>query len=233
MNEAQQPAETESVDADEAERRRRLDAFAPRDDQSTRLSQNYSRFVNVMRWLLPSAAVALVALVIAWPSLFGDAEGVFPDFGERDGGGLRITGPRYLGVDSRDHPFAVTADAAVQVADIPQRVSLDTLEAQFSLEDGTALHIEAKNGLYDRRSEVLHLAGWVDIRSADGYELLARNVRVDLSNGFAVGSGAVKGSGAFGELEANGFHIDKNGRNLKFSGGVRLLIRTPKRAKNS
>src|SRR5690606_34581276 len=113
----------------------------------------YSRMVFLMKVLLPSIAVVLVGLVLAWPELISD-DGRFRlnavRIDQRDAETLRMVNPRYVGTDDRNQPFTVTADVATQSSGNADLVALDHPKADIALEDGSWVALTASDGLYHR-----------------------------------------------------------------------------------
>src|SRR3954452_2501529 len=95
--------------------------------------------VTLTKWLLPMAAMVLLALIALWPELerttIRTQIGNGHLSGELEGG--RMIDLRYNGVDDRGRPYTVTAETARQ-AD-PERVVLTMPKGDITLENGTWL----------------------------------------------------------------------------------------------
>lgn len=209
------------------QRRRTASVLGPRHASGIKITGGYSRFVDLMRWLLPIAALGLIAILVGWPDRDGNDGNLtlsFVDLGRQDEG-LRMISPRYVGTDSHGQPFVITADAATQDETDQELITLDAVEADVTLEDGRWIVLRSPTGLYNRREETLHLAEWVNIYSDDGHLFNARNVKLDLAEGLASSGMPVHGQGPMGLIDAHGFKILDGGKRTRFEGGVKLTIR--------
>ncbi len=207
-------------------RERTAHLLAPRHTDSFKDDSGYSRFVDLMRWLLPVIALALVAILVGWPGRDDDKGNLtlsFVNLGGRDES-LRMISPRYVGTDSHGQPFVITADAATQDEKDQDVITLDAVEADVTLEDGRWIVLQSPTGLYNRREETLHLGEWVNIYSDDGNQFNAADVRLDLANGLASSVNPVHGQGPMGSLDAKGFKVLDGGKRTRFEGGVKLVI---------
>ena len=188
----------------------------------------WSRFVSAMKLVLPLVSLAVVALAVVWPELSRLDRGLpitisEPRAGEDDS--LRMANPRYTGSDDQNRPFAITAETATLDRLDRRRVNLQQLHADITLEDNRWLSLTAPTGVYQQDRQFLDLAGPIEVYSDEGYELHARSARVDIQGGTAESDEAVAGHGPLGELEANGFRLDRRAQTLNFEGGVRVVIR--------
>jgi lipopolysaccharide export system protein LptC len=205
----------------------KLDRLVRRSRTIKRLSQRYSRFVGLMKFVLPATALGLTALVLAWPGGDSDPEAIrlsFASLESDEQGNPGMTNARFVGSDRRNRPFLVTADRALQDSDDPGRVNLRTLQADMTLENGMWLTGVAESGLYDRQQQTLDLIGPVNIFSDAGYEFQAQSSTVDLANGSASSDKPVKGQGPFGVLSASGYRFLDRGQRLIFEGQVKLVL---------
>lgn len=208
-------------------RRRPLDA-GPTVRPLRRLSRRYSRFVRLMKIALPVAAGVLLALVLAWPSATKKSSEFnlsLMDLEHSDAGELGMSKGRFIGTDTRNQPYVITAEAAQPDGKDQMTVALQTLQADLSMADATWVSVTAPAGRFDRRAEQLVLSGPVDIFSSNGFELHTPEAVVDLKTGIASGSATVQANGPMGELTAQSFRFERNGQRFHFSGKVRLVVR--------
>ena len=190
-------------------------------------SRAYSRFVGVMKFLLPVAALAVIALVVAWPHInTGDLRfrlgiTVMKLAGSDD---PSMINPRYVGTDSDSQPFSITADLARNISDQGTRVTLVMPKADITLEDGTWLVLTANDGEYSRAEKTLNLAGEVNLYHDSGYEFRTERAAIDLTAGTATSNDPVEGQGPFGRLEAAGFRMVNKGKVIHFLGRSKLTL---------
>jgi lipopolysaccharide export system protein LptC len=189
----------------------------------------YSRFVGLMKLVLPLGAAALVGLVLAWPGGGGSDQNFSLSFanirlnGDAEPG---MTAARYLGTDDDRQPYVITAELVVPDGEAPDRFTLHTLQADMTLNSGLWMTLMAPRGIYDRAGNWLRLPDEVDIYSDQGFELHTRNALVDLAGSEASGDSPVEAIGPPGTLHAGGFRFVKEGERLFFLNGVRMSFRS-------
>ncbi len=203
---------------------------APRHEHHLRLrhgGKRYSRFVGLMKVVLPSVAAVLVVLVVAWPQFQGVREGFRIEIAKLKlpfSGGQHLSNARFTGVDSRNRPFTVTANSAAQAEGQPGIVDLARPKADITLSSGAWVAATAKQGTYLKEDELLHLDGQVDLFHDTGFEMHTASATVDLKNGTAQGDAPVEGHGPSGALNATGFRIYDGGARILFTGKARLVL---------
>ena len=188
----------------------------------------YSNFVGVMRYALPLGALLLLGLIVIWPLATGREEGFrisFSDAPDLDGS-LRMVNARYLGVDNRNQPYAVTAAEASQPEPNSPLVTLKDISADVFMDDssGQWLALTAREGLYQRDARYLDLAGDVSIFSDRGHKFHTARAHVDLAARTADGDAPLDGQGPLGLLQAGNFFLDDNARIMLFGGGVKMTV---------
>src|SRR5207249_6958059 len=115
-------------------------------------------------------------------------------------GGARVTDARYHGVDEKGRPYTVTAATAQQ--DGPGRINLTVPKADVTLEDGTWLMLQAREGVYLHNSSQLDLSQAVTLYRDDGTTVVTASASIDLKNGAAAGSDPTHAEGPFGILDS-------------------------------
>lgn len=187
----------------------------------------YSRFVAIAKLVLPLVAVALLALVWAWPSLrvtdlrfrLG-----FSDLVTRETAGPSMINPRYVGTDKDRKPFSITSDVARNSAVDRMKIDLEVPKGDIALNDGTWLILTAETGVYARTAKTLDLFGGVTLFHDSGYEIRTDSAYVDLEKGTAEGDRPVRGQGPFGDLRSEGFILLDKGKVIHFTGKSKLVI---------
>ena len=198
---------------------------APRHRISTHINPRYSRFVGLMKLLLPLIALILVALLIAWPALQekGDFNLSFSGMTVQ-GDSLTMMNARYLGMDKRNQPYMITADYATQDPGDKRRVTLDNLQADLTLAGGVWISLTSTKGVYHLADQTLELDEEINVYSDLGYELVAQSAFIDLKRGLALSDEPVRGQGPLGRMTAENFMIDNKTENLHFGGGVKMTL---------
>ncbi len=192
-----------------------------------RYTHGYSRFVQMMKYLLPAVAMVLVALVAVWPHLTTKDNGFrigFSALKARETGDPSMVNARYVGSDKNDQLFSITADLVRNAMMDAATVELVMPKADITLEDGSWLVLTAETGVFKRAAKTLELAGTVNLFHDSGYEFRTEKVTIDLDNGSALGTEPVEGQGPFGDLSGEGFVLRDKGKTIIFTGKARLFI---------
>ena len=183
--------------------------------------RRYSRFVRVMKILLPSLAAVLLALVVVWPRLRFDDPRFrigFAQLSPQSVQALSMQNARYLGLDQNNHPYSLTSDRATQEDANPDIVDLDQPKADFTSKDGSAIFVQADRGYYHQKAQLLDLVGTVNLFHEKGYELHTERAEIDLADSSAHGEVPVHGQGPQGLLQGQGFKISNRGSEVLVTG---------------
>ena len=203
------------------------DPFRNSENQTHTHSRLYSRFVNLMKLILPLLALFVVALVIAWPHLNTADIGFRLGFSALQLNGTQdpsMINPRYVGTDNDNQPFSLTADLARNLPGTSTSIELEMPKADITTSDGTWLVLTAENGIYTRNSKTLKLVGKVNLFHDQGYEFRTDRALIDLARGTANSNDPVEGQGAFGNLRASGFQLKDKGKIILFRGKSKLTL---------
>lgn len=187
----------------------------------------YSRYVVFMKFLLPAAALTLITAIVIWPQV-RVTDNSF-SIGLSD---IQLTGrenpsmvnARFVGSDKKRQPFSITADLAKNLLLGNSKIELEMPKADISAKDGTWMVLTANTGIYNQSGKTLSLDGSVNLFHDSGYEFNTTSADIDLDGGIAKSTVPVKGQGPFGQLVAEGFRIENKGKNIYFSGKVKLLL---------
>jgi len=136
---------------------------------------------------------------------------------------LRVTQAEYRGQDAKGQPFALIAGSAVQKSSAEPIVRMQNLSGAIRLADGPAT-IAAKDGAYNMDTEKVAVPGLVQVKSADGYRIDARNVAIDLKSRSLAGTGGVDGALNIGQFSAHALRADLDRRIVRLEGNARLRI---------
>jgi lipopolysaccharide export system protein LptC len=178
--------------------------------------------VAVAKRLLPLVALGLLSLVALWPEYRGEQYTHLYDHGVIDPVSGELTDVRYNGVDQSDRPYTVTATAAHQVSS--ERIDLVEPKADITLESGSWLMAQSRQGVYVQHDNVLDLSGNVVLYRDDGLTMVTDVATMDLKAGAASSAAKVHAEGPLGTLDAQGFSVSDNGTVIQFAGPGRLVL---------
>lgn len=182
--------------------------------------RGYSRFVSMAKFGLAGSALALVALLAAWPTL---KEIPQPRIGvER--GQPEISRPRFISSDDANQPYSVTATRAQELTDQPNIVSLEQPEAEMTENTGAWVTLRGDRGWYDRKTGILKMNGHVRILRDDGSELRTEEAFMLVRDGTAWGDVYTEGQGPQGEIKAQGFRMKDRGKTMTFLNGTNANV---------
>ena len=181
--------------------------------------------IRIARIALPLAVAALVVFMAVAPVTVGrDISFVLSkDRVDVAHERLLVTQALYRGQDSKGQPFALRAASAVQATSRDPIVRLRDLSAKIALQDGPAT-IDARTGRYDMDSENVMIDGPVVFRSADGYRIQTRDVKLDMKTKHVTSGGAVDGTMPLGRFSGGRLAADLNTRVVTLDQGARLHI---------
>ena len=180
--------------------------------------------ITLTKWLLPLAAMMLLALVALWPELERTA------IDKRIAGG-RLTGEvegghmvdvRYNGVDEKGRPYTITSASARQMD--ADRIALTIPKGDITLENGSWLMVSARSGTFVQKLNQLDLVDDVALYRDDGTTMRTSTASVDIKAGAADSASPVHAEGPFGVLNFQGFILTDKGAAVDFTGPAHLVL---------
>lgn len=186
----------------------------------------------MMKFILPVAALILISMVVLWPHLAPDDLRFRIGFAAIKASVSKdpsMVNPRFVGTDSENKPYSITADLARSLGDLkskdaPASIELEMPKADITLDDGTWLVLTAETGLLAQYDKSLNLEGAVNLFHDSGYEFRTQKAAIDLTSGVASGNLPIQGQGPFGVLNAEGFRLVDKGKTIYFSGKSKLIL---------
>ncbi len=191
----------------------------------------YSRFVGLMKVVLPATAAALLGLIVAWPKLAPrDAafKLAFANFNLKSVDTLSMTKPRYYGTDDKNLPFTITAKVGTQVDPQTLVVALQEPVANLTERDGSTVVVNSDVGFFRQKDGTLDLMGHVDLHQDKGYEVHTESARIEVGPGNAAGDEPTNARGPAGTVEGEGFRLWNHGRTILFTGKAKAVLVTSK-----
>ena len=162
--------------------------------------------ITLTKFLLPALALALLSSIALWPEFDrarDEARQAFRRISSQVDG-AQLIDAHYHGLDDKGRPYTLTAATAQKVS--PERVNLTTPKGDITLQNGTWLMLQAKQGVFIQHTNQLDLSHDVTLYRDDGTTLLTASASIDLKNGAAAGAEPVHAEGPFGTLDAPGLH---------------------------
>jgi lipopolysaccharide export system protein LptC len=203
-----------------------LGGSAPRDrvPPAPRRMARRRFLINLTKWVLPLAAMALLASIALWPEVEDAAikSRLRMNHVSGDVNGGKLLDARYNGVDEKGRPYTVTAATAWQID--PQRVGMTMPKGDITLQNGTWLMLSSKEGTFMQHLNQLDLSKDVTLYRDDGTTLHTQSASVDMKAGAAAGSEPVHAEGPFGVLDAQGFTVMDKGAAIDFPGPAHLVL---------
>jgi lipopolysaccharide export system protein LptC len=207
--------------------RARLSRFVSASMRRRRHNVFYSRFVSLLKIVLPATAVALACMVLFWPQLnpLDNRFRLKPvQIGIDDLENLRMVSPRFVGTDARNQPFAITADQATQEAGGSDVTALANPKGDLTLNNGSWIALAALEGQYHKETRILDLWDEVNVFHDAGYEIKTRRAKADLAAGDVFGDDPVEGQGPDSQMRGQGFRIYDKGARIAITGKSRLVL---------
>jgi len=197
-----------------------------------RTRDRYSRFVSLLRVVLPLAALALLSTLFLL-SRNVDTEAVIP-FGEAEietrTRAQQITAPFFSGVTPKGDEISLAATVARPGTDGSPAGAEDVI-AILRMQDGTRLNMSSARATFDMQDQSASLLGNVVIQSSIGYRLTTAILNTAINRIDAATPGIVEGTGPIGALHAGRMRITSDTEtgdlHLFFTNGVKLIYEPP------
>ena len=160
--------------------------------------------------MLPAIAVCLLVLLLVWPAFREQTRGFrlsAVSIESLTAKELRMTQPRYVGVDGQDRPFRISARTATQRDGLTEEVVFQDITAEMELADGEIITLQSTTGTYFQKGNRISLSQGVALQRSDTYELFTESAMMDLTAQEITSSAVVTGQGPLGQMQAQGLRI--------------------------
>ncbi len=199
------------------------------------VAARHSRMVRVVADRRSVRIVILAMAAIVAVSIFNPFRMLLPklplDVGNLVVSGTKITmeSPHLSGYSTDQRPYELWAKTATQDLTDPDHVDLRTLRAKVLMEDRTTVTLDANNGLFDSKQQLLDLHKDIFLQSSTGYEARLSQALVDIGKGSVTSEEHVDVKLLNGTLTADGLRITGGGEVVRFEGNVvmNLVMDTP------
>ena len=189
------------------------------------VAARHSRMVRVLRVAVPGAVILAMAAVVAI-SVFNPFRMLLPklpiDMGNLVVSGTKITmeSPHMSGYTTDRRPYEMWAKTATQDLTDPDHVDLRTLRAKVLMEDQSTVTLDARNGLFNNKDQLLDLHKDIYMQTTTGYEAWLSQAVVDMGKGTVTSEEHVDVKFSNGTLSADKLRITGGGEVVRFEGNV-------------
>jgi lipopolysaccharide export system protein LptC len=190
------------------------------------LAARHSRMVRILRIAVPAVVILAMTGVVA-VSIFNPFRMLLPklplDMGNLVVSGTKITmeSPHLSGYTPDRRPYELWAKTATQDVTDPDHVELRTLRAKVLMEDlTTTVTLDANNGLFDSKEQLLDLHKDIFLQSSTGYEARLSQAFVDIGKGIVTSEEHVDVKLLNGTLTSDRLRITGGGEVVRFEGNV-------------
>jgi lipopolysaccharide export system protein LptC len=193
-----------------------------------RQAMRHSRRVRFLRWAIPLSLCAGIGFGLAVERL--DPLHMFTalpvDFSSLVVSGTKITmqAPRIAGFTADQRSYEVTARAAAQDVTNPDTIELQGIQGKGEMTDHTIFELKADNGVYNSKTEMLTLRQNVVVKSSGGFEVYLNEAQVDVHGSNVVSEKRVQVRLQQGTIDANRMEVINSGEEIRFGGGVNMLM---------
>jgi lipopolysaccharide export system protein LptC len=189
------------------------------------IAARHSRMVRVLRIAVPAAVILAMTAIVA-VSIFNPFRMLLPklplDMGNLVVSGTKITmeSPHLSGYTPDQRPYELWAKSATQDLTDPDHVDLKTLRAKVLMEDRSTVTLDARNGLFDTKQQLLDLHKDIFLQTTAGYEARLTQAFVDMGKGTVTSDEHVDVKLLNGTLTADKLKITGGGEIVRFEGNV-------------
>jgi lipopolysaccharide export system protein LptC len=193
------------------------------------VAARHSRMVRVLRIAVPAIVILAMTAIVA-VSVFNPFRMLLPklpvDMGNLVVSGTKITmeSPHLSGYSLDQRPYELWAKTATQDLTDPDHVDLRALRAKVLMEDRTTVTLDARNGLFDTKQQLLDLHKDIFLQSSTGYEARLSQAFVDIGKGTVTSEEHVDVKLLNGTLTADRLRITGGGELVRFEGNVMMNL---------
>lgn len=193
------------------------------------IAARHSRLVRLLRVAVPAAVILAMAAIIAI-SVFNPFRMLMPklplDVGNLVVSGTKITmeSPHLSGYSPDQRPYELWAKTATQDLTDPDHVDLNTLRAKVLMEDRSTVTLDARDGRFDTKEQLLNLTKDIFLQTSTGYEARLTQAFVDIGKGTVTSEEHVDVKLLQGTLSADKLRITGGGDIIRFEGNVVLNL---------
>ncbi len=195
--------------------------------------RGYSRFISIVKIVLPLIALGLLATVFLFTK-DNELEGGFR-FSKTDlqtlESGMQVVKPRLFGSNPAGDVYNFVADKLAPDSLTPSLIAADQLSGEIQFYSGTALQMTAKKAEFLLEGQTIRLSDGMLLVTSDGIRITGEGLLANLDTGEMDSDGGVEAVSAMGSIQAGNFRIERveadgeEKQMLWFENGVMLSFR--------
>jgi lipopolysaccharide export system protein LptC len=198
-----------------------------------RTAERHTRFVSVLRKVLPVFALLVLAAYFISSRMnasisIGDMSASVGGIEIADGN-LRMVNPKFEGADKKNGKYVIGADYADQDIKKPNLIKLHAIKADVAGIDGGWSRMTAARGLFDNKTGQLVMRDGINIATSSGVSGELARASLDTKNKILRSHNPVSFVLPNGTVRANALTYDATKRTLTFRGKVTVHMVKPKK----
>tara|TARA_R110002072_G_scaffold10287_6_gene48009 strand:- start:394 stop:1077 length:684 start_codon:yes stop_codon:yes gene_type:complete len=206
----------------------RLRRLSHRENVS-QLGQGYTRFVRIMRFALPLAAIVLVVVLVLGQKTQESIiepidEATTPELSKESIERNELLNPKFESMDKKNQPYKITADRAIQGKKNKDLIMLDRPIGTMTLDDGMSITVHSDTGAYRQDTERFFLQGGVFLEQNQGYTMQTDEAHIDLRQNYVWSEKQVTGQGPDITIDASGVRANGQTGEIVFTGPAKLVL---------
>jgi lipopolysaccharide export system protein LptC len=203
-------------------------------DARFKIAARHSRMVRMLRIAVPVTVILAMAGIVA-VSVFNPFRilAKLPlEMGNLVVSGTKITmeAPHLAGFSPDQRPYELWARTATQDLTDPSHVDLHVVRAKIAMEDQSTVVMDARDGTFDTKAQLLDLQKDIFLKSSTGYEARLTQAHIDIGKGTVDSDEPVDVKLIDGTLRGNRLRITEKGDLVRFEGGVVMNLNSSKQA---
>lgn len=190
-------------------------------------ARRHSRWVRILKVLLPVSAVAVIGLYFLTSKItitVGDHQASVGRI-EVNRDRLRMINPKLEGVNEQNGLYVMTADYAEQDVSKPSTIFLFGVKAETTDPQNGWSRMTAPKGTFHTKKETLDLSGDIRVGSSSGMTARLKSAAIDMNTNMIRSQDPVRVEFINGTIDAKSIEIDSGKRVIFFRGDVRAHVK--------
>ncbi|WP_148259493.1 LPS export ABC transporter periplasmic protein LptC [Polymorphum gilvum] len=183
-----------------------------------------SGLVRLLRILFPLLGVAILVAIAGLIFLYNVLNSLGIGNVILTSEGLVMDRPELSGHDG-ERSYKVSAVRAIQRITDPRIIDLETITAEIVLGPDQRAAITATKGTYNNGAETLSLSEGIELDWSGTYQVHFESVDVDLRTGTVRTSDPLQINSQQGDIQAGRFAYDQDKGLVRFTDGIKMVLR--------